>query len=121
MRVLILDDDERRVQAFVERLSRTRGSATWARSAWQAILSLETKGWDVVFLDHDLGLTPEVDPGTGMHVVDFIVQNAPKFHDTHFVVHSMNEPAAARMVRALHHCRLRVTRAPLAWETLRVA
>ena len=77
----------------------------WLHDAEGAIKCLQTyheEGFDLVYLDHDLGEETFVDSDRkdcGMEVVRWIVANKPKIGE--IVVHTMNTPAGHGMVRAL--------------------
>lgn len=96
-RVLFLDDDPARAEAFLE----GNPLATWVQTARDCIERLGDP-WDEVFLDHDLGGEHFVDvdrPDCGMEVVRWLCKE-PRSHlaSTRFVIHSHNLTAALMMV-----------------------
>ena len=112
--VLFLDDMEERHKAFVNRFGMNDKLRIWqVRTAGEAIHLLNRfnkHGWvfTQVFLDHDLSLEDIMCPPggpskvpTGMDVVDRICELPLKSQPPAAFVHSMNEPAAAEMVRRL--------------------
>lgn len=98
MKILVVEDDEFRVQLFKRWL---RGHAvTVAPTARQAIRLLRRRRFDVVFLDHDLGGRVLVDPAdknTGAEVARFMAQRGLRIKT---IVHSHN-PAGAQYVKEL--------------------
>ena len=119
-RVLVMDDDSDRIVQFTRALSKPGVSYGVARTARDAMHMLKTQHWDVVFLDHDLGLTPVSDPGDGTQVAKFIVRLARRgrFQRTKFYVHSINEPRNRWMTAALADAGLHVRSAPFVWERI---
>jgi CheY-like chemotaxis protein len=120
-RVLVLDDDGERIVAFTRALSKPGVNFGVARTAQDAMHMLKTQHWDIVFLDHDLGLTPTKDPGDGTQVVKFIVKLARhgRFRKTKFYIHSINMPRNQWMTQTLVDAGLRVRSAPFVWERIR--
>lgn len=58
MKILVLEDDQNRIDQFVNRFKEAgieREEVWWAIDAQTAINSLEIRTYDVLFLDHDLG------------------------------------------------------------------
>ena len=115
--IIILDDDQRRVDKFCQRLCRTDVTVVWARSAPGMIDYLNRYHWDHIFLDHDLGLTGP-DAGNGTQVVQHILllHSMGRFHNTKFWIHSANDERAGWMYRALKSAGMTVRDAPEAWE-----
>lgn len=106
----MLDDDHRRLRAMRSRCP----SVTTCETAPECISLLE-KGWDDVFLDHDLGGEVYVDSSrsdTGAEVVRWLVANPGGFTGTIFVVHSYNDDAAEAMVADLKAAGLEAKRLP---------
>ncbi len=97
MRILFLDDDPKRGNAFLH----DHPGARWVLTARDCIDALSDP-WNEVWLDHDLGGEVYVDSGRedcGMEVVRWIRENRPEhLMDTRFTVHSFNAPAAMHMV-----------------------
>lgn len=85
--VLVIDD---------QRIFKVPENAIHATTSQEGIKLLDSQAWDEVFLDHDLGSDSE---GSGSDIVKHIVATRPKVDM--FVVHSMNAPAAERMVSDL--------------------
>jgi hypothetical protein len=95
-RILFLDDDDLRAEAFLG----DHPQAVWVQTAAECIARLE-EPWDEVHLDHDLGGEQFVDAerdDCGMAVVRWIVVG-PKTHlkQTQFFIHSHNMQAATVM------------------------
>lgn len=102
MRVLFLDDNSARLR-WARRELGPGNHLVLTETAEQTVLALaDPQGWNLVFLDHDLGGETFVNPdeaNTGSAVVRWIVANRPRVD--WFVVHSLNAPAANRMVANL--------------------
>lgn len=99
-RILFLDDDPQRADAFLVE----HPKAVWVQTAEECIALLE-EAWDEVHLDHDLGGEVLVDlsrDDCGMAVVRWLCL-APRSHlkATRFVVHSHNVSAAWLMIQQL--------------------
>jgi hypothetical protein len=116
MRVLTLDDMEIRQQAF--RRWFLIDTHDEAFTAPDAIKLLENFDYDVVMLDHDLaeehyltvseGLSegpldgvPEYKPGTGMDVVDYIINMPEERRPKKVIVHSWNPSRSQEMYNRL--------------------
>ncbi|WP_165244979.1 cyclic-phosphate processing receiver domain-containing protein [Paludisphaera soli] len=99
-RVLFLDDDPRRVEAFLGRCP----EAVWVETADACIARLE-EPWDEVHLDHDLGGEHFVDVNRddcGMAVVRWLCARPREpLRDARFFIHSHNFAAASLMVECL--------------------
>ncbi len=105
-RVLFLDDNPARRRWFGLHGVSFEDQLWFAIDAEGAIKCLSdpihADGFDLVYLDHDLGEETFVDSDRkdcGMEVVRWIVANKPKIGE--IVVHTMNTPAGHGMVRAL--------------------
>lgn len=98
-RVLILEDDPRRMKEFRRRLIGTHVVHAETASECIAVLSEDT-AWDVIFLDHDLGGEQMVEgvEGTGYEVALWIYEHMPERPPV--VIHSAN-PVGARRMREL--------------------
>lgn len=110
-RVLILDDDPRRHEAF-ERMMKG-AQITRAYTAPQAIQLLQTPpNFDLVFLDHDLPISAELvgvtDPGCGLQVAAFIAEN-PGYRPERVWIHTWNDSARVKMARMLRAAGVDVT------------
>lgn len=110
-RVLVLDDDELRHLEF-DRILRGTCHAR-ARSAGEAIEMLQkSPRFDVVFLDHDLDLSPEVDHGTGTDVARYIASMEPRTRPKLAYVHSHNARGAAKMAWYMRKAGVKTTVRP---------
>ena len=89
LKVLFLDDDERRAADF----ARQWPEAIWVQTAEECIELLDRE-WDVIWLDHDLGGERWVDSernDCGMEAVRHIVSDRPEhLQRTIFIVHTHN-------------------------------
>jgi hypothetical protein len=96
-RLLFLDDDPRRAQAFLLK----HPDAVWVTTADQCLEHL-AECWDEVHLDHDLGGERWVDfnrGDTGMAIVGWLCRGPrPHLKATRFYVHTHNTNAACIMV-----------------------
>lgn len=101
--ILFLDDDKNRTKKFVSRFP-------WTKTAVSAVdiialIRMEKKPIDDLFLDHDLGGEVFVDSSRedcGMGVVRWLVANKGETVEIkNITVHSHNEPAAKEMVNKL--------------------
>ena len=104
-RVLVLDDDPQRLAWFAANIGPTDIFET-ATTAQEAIDWLAWSKPDLpfheVYLDHDLGgevYVPDWRKDTGSEVARWILSNRPTIGK--IIVHSMNTPAANRMVKWL--------------------
>lgn len=98
-RILLLDDDRSRIEAFRRWIERLSLAATAVETAEECIEQLKSGVWDLVLLDHDLSGETYVDStrsDTGMEVVRWL-QSVSEVRHGAFIVHSMNEVAAAAM------------------------
>jgi len=111
MRVLILEDDQNRVNTFVRELKNVDRDIT--ASSKIAINLVKKVKYDVIFLDHDLGIVPETGEKTndvylisgeytGYEVAQAIPQSINK--DTFVVIHSYNRVGAEKMQSVLDKC-----------------
>ena len=106
LKVLILDDDERRHGRFRKIL--VDASRTHVYTARQAIAALESNPrYDLVCLDHDLDVIPNSynrsdSPGDGTDVANYIRDRlGSRRFPRNILIHSVNKPAAARMASNL--------------------
>ncbi len=99
-RILFLDDDPRRAEAFL--IHRPR--AVWVTTAADCVARL-AEAWDEVHLDHDLGGERFVDASRddcGMAVVRWLCERErAHLREARFFVHSHNLNAASQMVGRL--------------------
>ena len=104
MKVLILEDDERRITLFKEKLvghllfttDNPQKANTW----------LELESFDFVFLDHDLAdehYREDCDSNetTGLCTAEFLGNNPEFSPDAKIIVHSLNPSGRKRMMQAL--------------------
>lgn len=109
MRTLILEDSVDRFQSLLPFLSALKNPLKnapepflhWERDSRSAIFRIKQNQYDVIFLDHDLDHLSSDYSGTGMDVVDFLVENHPDHTPWVVVVHSMNVVRAPEMVKRL--------------------
>jgi len=110
MRVLFLDDDDRRHKEF----KRAAVGAVIDRAfcAREAILLLQGNDYDRVYLDHDLDDDPAAremdDYESGQVVADWLAENAAGRQGCLFVIHSRCKPGANAMQGTLRSAGLRV-------------
>jgi CheY-like chemotaxis protein len=109
MRILILEDDPYRNEAFRERYP----GAVIVCDAQAAIGLLLEHEWDLLFLDHDLGGETFVlsGPGTGYEVACWL-QEHPGCIPPKVILHSMNPSGRSRMKQALPSA----IEMPCAWQ-----
>lgn len=118
MFVLILDDDESRIKQF--RKNNIPVVVNWYTDPYKAIEELQqniTK-YDLICLDHDLGIITENGEVTAMPVVDYLRHNyGEKYNDKQaIIVHSLNRPAAVAMMQTLQHINCKIYMIPFAWS-----
>jgi CheY-like chemotaxis protein len=96
MRILILEDDGTRVNNFIELLH--SHSLDITENAYDAVALLESKSYDLLLLDHDLG-----DGNGSGTVVSAFLRHYPDNpnNDAEIVIHSWNTPAATNMLKDL--------------------
>ena len=117
-RVLFLDDDKGRADCFRRNHSRRQDlKIVWVETSLEAILCFKEHHWDIVMLDHDLGElgnSSGLNPGCGMDVVDWMVDNltgdVPK--PELVVVHSWNPTRAPEMAARLRDQDFNVVQVP---------
>jgi len=100
MYILILENDPERQEMFRQELA--DHIVHISDTAKNAILGLTVIEWDILFLDHDLGLdnTVDVHGQTGYEVACFLDQY-PCYKPKTIVVHSLNIAGATKMVQLL--------------------
>jgi CheY-like chemotaxis protein len=109
MRTLILEDSVDRFQSLLPFLTGLQNPLKkapepflhWDRDSKSAIERIKQNQYDVIFLDHDLDHLSFDYAGTGMDVVDFLVENHPDHTPWMVVVHSMNVVRAPEMIKRL--------------------
>ena len=120
MRILFLDDDEKRQKRFRSEVP----FCQQVRTAEEAIDALFVESYDLICLDHDLGGEVFVDPNrldTGSEVVRRLVSDLlERQNKAEIVVHSYNEDASADMVMLLRNYGFRANYCPFGsgsfWE-----
>lgn len=104
MKILILEDDDRRIRKFKEnfigcQLFITHLPAT--ANKW-----LEEEEFDLIFLDHDLAdehyiFDTNCSETTGLCTAEFLGNNPHLCKNTIIIVHSQNPNGSERMMQAL--------------------
>lgn len=120
LKVLFLDDDPERHDAFFKGLKRRGIDAELAEihvaySIMDAQNELrDNSAFDIAFLDHDLGGRQMVmqREGTGTIVAEYIAAMPPEQHPRLVVVHSFNAVGAGRMVETLRNAGVRCLQIP---------
>lgn len=105
MKILIIDDDKYRHDKF--KLNYKGHDLTHVQDAPSAIQALKSGMWDVVQIDHDLGVPGTMgaqDGATGYTVASWYEEQVKTEQDRaiigRVVVHSMNPQGAARIYAA---------------------
>lgn len=109
VKILVLDDDQKRHEAFKFHLF--RHDITHVYTCDEAIKAIEQEKWDIIFLDHDLedrhyssasdGKVEELEK-TGYDVAVHIAKNLPTEKAPQFIlIHSWNPVGWKRMFAAL--------------------
>ena len=109
MRILFLDDDDRRHMEF--KRAAVGAVIDRAYSAREAILLLRENAYDRVYLDHDLDDDPAVremdDYESGQVVADWIAENTAGRQECLFIIHSRCKSGANAMQGTLLSAGLR--------------
>lgn len=96
MKILILEDDGYRVRTFTEMFY--KHDLTITENAHNAIEYLTDNVFDVIFLDHDLG----INNGSGSLVSCFLRENHWNLNNfAQIIIHSWNVAAAKNMAQDL--------------------
>ena len=100
MKILILEDDPERQQAFRE--NNVGVDVVIVDTTAEAIRLLQEQCWDIAFLDHDLGgqIMVASGPGTGYEVATWLEEH-PKSMPDIVIVHSFNPGGREKMCAAL--------------------
>ncbi|MDD4438135.1 MAG: hypothetical protein PHS04_08900 [Tissierellia bacterium] len=118
MKILILDDDQNRLDIFrknIEQKLKVLNSTDYAKTAKEAIEFLRANSdYDYIFLDRDLG---EGVP-TGEDVVSFLIDYTYPTEKVGIVIHSWNIPAGKRMHERLLSTGYNSIHQPGAWATI---
>lgn len=108
MRILFLDDDQHRINVFVDWCQqRGHGDVRVVKTSAEAIEALTHSDFDIIFLDHDLGGEQMVEsgPGTGQEVAQWLADRFNYLIHTGIlpkvVVHSWNPEGGKRMFNTL--------------------
>lgn len=114
MKILILEDNTDRVILFDKWLSAYLPA--YVSNAKLCIHLLETKEWDVLFLDHDLGGEEMVSsgPGTGYEVAQWLCEH-PERIPGQVILHSLNPVGRKNMYDILSKVTSVVENAPGCW------
>jgi len=113
VKTLFLDDSKERHKIAREYFGGYWVDVTWCWTAEEAIRALQSRRYNVVFLDHDLGGEQMVDskrPDTGMEVVRWIVKHKPPIDS--IVIHSWNMSASKEMCARLIEAGYNASRSP---------
>jgi hypothetical protein len=110
MNILILEDSDKRINQFQKKL--IGHSCTFTKTAQECIALLNSKKWDVLFLDHDLGGKAFVKSGTGTgyEVALYLRTNLQKC-PAEVIVHSVNPVGAKNICDTLEKAK----HVPFAW------
>lgn len=100
MKILILEDDENRMEIFKRNL--IGHSITITEKSKEAIEYLKNNKYDYLYLDHDLGGKVMVASGenTGYEVAKWLEENPDRKPD-HIILHSFNPVGSDNMKKAL--------------------
>lgn len=117
MRVLFLDDDDRRHKEF--KRAAAGAVVDRAHTAREAVFLLGENAYDRVYLDHDLDDDPAVremdDYESGQVVADWIAGNAVGREACLFVIHSRSRQGARAMQATLASAGLRAVVGEWTW------
>jgi CheY-like chemotaxis protein len=119
LRVLIVEDDERRLLWFRSRLIGVPFDFT--KDVEEAKRLIDEVDYTQIFLDHDLadehyavwqeGSTRH-DETTGYAVAKYLAENPERSRDAEIIIHSLNPLGSERMERKLKETRRAVRRVP---------
>jgi DNA-binding response OmpR family regulator len=109
MKILFLDDEEYRFNAF--KTQNPNVDVDWAINTNRAIHLVKNNTYDVAYLDHDLGYNLP----TGKDFVNYLVSRKDKIPVSLFICHSMNPVGRANMVEMLSNFGYNVIDKPYAW------
>lgn len=98
MKILILEDNQERIDAFKKKFK--EHVLTVVEHAHECIRELKGNSFDQIFLDHDLGGTSiNFDPeDCGTLVAEYLEKNPI---ETPIIIHSFNVTASYRMMQIL--------------------
>lgn len=108
MKILILDDSEKRVQVFKGLYP--NDEITWIDSVTE-LKETKIEQFQRIFLDHDLGIKK----GSGIEAADYLKAffSTKRVDFPEIIIHSMNIAKAGEMERRLNGCFCKVSRAPM--------
>lgn len=116
MRVLILDDDQERHDAFALRFKNGRGATVVhvhsAVGAVEALSDASLEPFGLVHLDHDLDPDFRSNAPNGLVVAEHIATMPSYRRPSLAVIHSWNSAGAARMAKALRAAGVEVAYKP---------
>lgn len=121
--VLVLEDEDKERKFYRKLIGTHFEVITTAKACIERLKerALQNEGYSVIFLDHDLGgehYTPS-DENSGFEVAKWLAVNP--FPVDYIIVHSLNQPAAKRMVETLSPgYRFNVLAYPGAWKDIQV-
>ena len=101
-RVLLLEDDQERIDWFVGEFEKYNFTYDWTDSAETAKKLVHDNKYHMIFLDHDLGgkqMVPSKDPNTGYQVAKDIPKTVNR--DSRIIIHSWNPVGAQKMFEVL--------------------
>ena len=114
-RILFLDDNNERIETAIKYFSSDDYDLMIAKTAHHAIKLLKIQGFELVYLDHDLGGEVFVNSNRedcGMEVVRWMCSNKMKINVGRVIVHSWNYPAATEMRNKLKDAGYDVCQSP---------
>jgi len=114
-KVLVLEDDSRRIFKFRQRFLEAGFVPTFVDTAKDCITYLEKEKFDCIFLDHDFGGEIYVDlndSNTGSAVARWMNCNDNLNSDTMVIIHSFNPAGAKYMNRLIKNSFI----VPAVWE-----
>lgn len=122
VRVLVLEDSPERIKAFKAFFGVHNDfvfDADFADDADHAFALFREGGYDLIFLDHDLGEGSNPNPDNNGAKFTKALREFEGSHSTALVVvHSLNFPAAGRMMEDVRQAGIAVVAAPFVWNDL---
>jgi len=127
VKVLILEDDEARIKRFKRGLIPHNDfffQLTVTDNVQHALELVRHNVFDLVFIDNDLcaqhydqPMFSEGEKGTGIDFAKQVVDKSNAKETTLYIVHSLNFPAAGRIISVLKSAGLPCLQKPFAWNT----
>jgi len=111
MRVLILEDEQYRVDWFKRHFP--HWEMKWTTHPFDTIAAMRDEKWDVIILDHDLAIPAQSYNG-GEPTGFWAAREVPA--DAIVVIWSINIPAAERMANAITERGATPLRIPFTWR-----